>query len=451
LIFPVIATRSHSQRRFSIVSEQTMSLTVKKVAKLMRRGVAGRYLDGGSTGVRGLYLIVGGKSNAHWELRYQQREVGHWMGLGSARDFTLTEARERARKERQRLHDGDDPLVLRRAERAAKAAAAASTRTFKQCAEGYIAAHSSAWKSAKHGQQWLASLQTYVFPKLANVDVAAIDRGRVLDVLEQKVEAQLGHPAGSFWQARSVTAGRVRLRIELILSWATARGYRNGENPAAWEHLRHILPAPAKVAPLEHHAAVPHGEVPGLLIELRKRDGVGPRALEFLILTAARAGEVLGATWSEIDLDQKIWTVPAERMKGHKEHRAPLSAAAVALLRGLPHERDNPHVFIGMRQPKLSEATMGRLFRDRLHRSETIHGFRSSFADWAHEQTAQPNHVIEMALSHSVGTAVEKAYRRTDLFAKRRQLMEQWGKYCTTAPVRRAATVTPLRPRADVS
>jgi integrase len=428
-----------------------MSLTVKKVAKLMRRGVEGRYLDGGSTGVRGLYLIVGGKNNAHWELRYQQREVGHWMGLGSARTFTLTEARDRARKERQRLHDGDDPLLLRRAERAAKAAAAATTKTFKWCADAYITAHSSSWKSAKHGHTWRSSLATYALPKLGNLDVAAVDRARVLDVLEQKVPAQLGHPAGPFWTARSVTASRVRLRIELILSWASARGYRNGENPAAWESLRHVLPAPAKVAPPQHHAAVPYAEVPGLLTALRQRHGVGPRALEFLILTAARAGEVLGAVWSEIDLDKKEWTIPAERMKGGKQHKVPLSAAAVAVLRGLPREADNAFVFVGSRQPGLSEATMGRLLRDRLHRTETVHGFRSSFSDWSHEQTAQPAHVIEMALAHSVGNAVEQAYRRTDLFAKRRQLMEQWGKFCTTASARRAATVTTLRPRAGVS
>jgi integrase len=421
-----------------------MSLTVKKVAKLIRRGVAGRYIDGGTTGVRGLYLIVGGKNNAHWELRYQQRERGHWMGLGSAKDFTLTEARDRARKERQRLHDGDDPLLLRRRERAAKAAAAASTKTFKESADAYVAAHSKGW-SAKHGAQWLSSLQTFVFPRIANLDVAHIDRARVLDVLEQKVPAQMGYPAGSFWHVRPVTAGRVRTRIELVLSWAAARGYRNGENPAAWQHLRHILPAPAKVAPVEHHPAVPYAEVPGLLAELRQRDGVGPRALQFLVLTAARAGEVMGAVWSEIDLDQKVWTVPAERMKGGREHKVPLSDAAVELLRGLPREHGNEHVFVGMRQPRLSPATLGRLLRDRLHRTATVHGFRSSFSDWSHEHTAMPAHVIEMALAHTVGDAVERAYRRSDLFNKRRQLMEAWARYCST-PTTGTATVTPLRP-----
>jgi integrase len=415
-----------------------MSLTVKKVSKLMRRGVAGRYLDGGA-GVRGLYLIVGGENNAHWELRYQLHGRGHWMGLGSAKDFSLSEARDRARKERQRLHDKDDPLAARRAVRAAKAAAAASTKTFKECADAYIAAHRSGWKSAKHGHTWISTLATYVHPKLANLDVAAVNRARVLDVLEQKVEAQLGYPAGPFWQARPVTADRVRLRIELILNWAAARGYRSGDNPARWEDLKHILPPPAKVAPVKHHAAVPYSDIPALLVELRRREGIGARALEFLILTAARAGEVLGATWDEIDLDQKLWIIPSARMKGGREHRVPLSAPAIDLLGGLPREDGNAFVFVGARQPRLSEATMGRLFRDRLHRSETIHGFRSSFSDWAHEQTAQPNHVIEMALSHSIGTAVEKAYRRTDLFAKRARLMSDWAKYCMSPPKTTAA------------
>jgi integrase len=409
-----------------------MSLTVKKVAKLTRRGVPGRYLDGGN-GVRGLYLIVGGKANAHWELRYQLRGRGHWMGLGSAKDFTLSEARERARKERQRLHDKDDPLAARRAERAAKALAATSTKTFREAADAYIAAHRAGWKSAKHGHTWISTLATYVHPKLGALDVAAVDRARVLDVLEQKVEAQLGYPAGPFWHARPVTADRVRLRIELILSWATARGYRSGENPASWEHLQHILPAPAKIAPVVHHPAVAYAEVPTVVAELHKREGIGPKALEFLILAAARAGEVLGAVWSEINLDEKIWTIPAERMKAGREHRIPLSDPAIELLRGLPREHGNGFVFIGARQPRLSEATMGRLFRDRLHRSETIHGFRSSFRDWAGESTAFPPDVCEAALAHIKGKT-ERAYQRGDLFNKRRKLMELWAKFCTTPP-----------------
>jgi integrase len=411
-----------------------MSLTVKKVAKLMRRGEPGRYLDGGANGVKGLYLIVQNKRAAHYELRFQLRERGHWMGLGSARDFNLNEARGRARRERQRLADGDNPLAVRRAERAAKAAAAATAKTFKECAAAYIQQHQAGWKSAKHGQTWLSSLQDYVFPKIGAMDVAAIDRQQELQVLEQPVQGRWGYPAGPSWQARPVTADRTRTRMKLILDWALVRGYRSGDNPARSELIKQALPKPTNVAPVQHHPALPYQQIPQFLQTLRQREGVGPRALEFLILTAARAGEVLGATWDELNLETKEWVIREGRMKNAREHRAPLSAAAIDLLRGLHREAGNPFVFIGTRQQRLSEATMGRLLRDRLGGGATVHGFRSSFADWSHEQTAQPNHVIEMALSHSVGTAVEKAYRRTDLFAKRRQLMEQWSRYCTSSP-----------------
>jgi integrase len=424
-----------------------MSLTVKKVAKLTRRGEPGRYLDGGANGVKGLYLIVQNKKAAHYECRYQLRGRGHWMGLGSARDFSLEEARERARKERQRLADGDDPLQLRRAERAAKAAAAATEKTFKECATAYIQQHQAGWKSAKHGQTWLTTLQDYAFPKIGAMDVAAIDRQHILQILEQPVRAALGFPAGPFWQARAVTADRVRTRIKLILDWAKVRGYRSGDNPASAELIKQALPKPTAVAPVRHHAGLPYQQIPQFIQTLRQREGIGPRALEFLILTAARAGEVLGATWDEINLETKEWIIPEGRMKNAKEHRVPLSAAALELLRALPREAANPFLFVGMRQQRLSEATMGRLLRDRLGGGgggATVHGFRSSFSDWAHERTASPAHVIEMALSHSVGTAVEKAYRRTDLFAKRRQLMEGWSKFCAT-PAKPIGEVVAIR------
>jgi integrase len=428
------------------------SLTVKRVAKLTRRGVAGRYLDSGGNGVRGLYLCIGGKNNAHWELRYERNGRGTWMGLGSAKTFSLEEARDRAKKHRQRLEDGDDPLQIKRAERAAKAATAAATKTFKQCAEDYIARHRGKWRSAKHGQQWLTSLATYVYPKIGSLDVAAIGRPHILSVLEQRVEDQLGHPAGQFWQVRTTSADRLRNRVELILNFAAARGYRNGDNPARWDDLKHILPQPAKVAPVEHHAATPYSEVPTVIAELRKREGIAPRALEFLTLTATRTGEVLGATWDEIDLANKQWLIPAARMKGGREHRVPLSARAIELLSGLYREAGNPYLFIGARQPRLSDTALSELLK-RLGRSETVHGFRSSFSDWAHEQTAHSEHTIEISLAHKVGDKVARAYQRGDMLAKRRQLMEQWGKYCTTPTTRveTSTNVMSMRRTADVS
>jgi hypothetical protein len=221
-----------------------MALTLKRVAKLMRGGAPGRHLDKG--GERGLYLIVAGPNAAHWELRYQLNGRGRWMGLGSARTFTLLEARERARVSRQKLADKIDPLEVRRVERAQQAAATASVKTFREAADGYIAAHRAKWRSAKHGHQWIASLATYVHPLIGNFDVAAIDTPAILKVLEQRVPAALGYPAGPLWTARPVTADRVRNRVELVLSWAAGRGYRGKDNPARWDDLKHVLPKPTR-------------------------------------------------------------------------------------------------------------------------------------------------------------------------------------------------------------
>jgi integrase len=420
-----------------------MNLTIKRVAKLLRHGKPGRHRD---AEVRGLYLCVNGKKNANWQLRYQLHGKAHWMGLGSAREFSLKDARDRAKAERQKLSDKHDPLALRRADRAALAAAAVTVKTFRECAEAYIEQHQAKWTSAKHGAQWRSSLAIHAFPKIGNLDVAAIGRPHVLSVLEQKVEAQLGHPAGVFWQVRPTSADRLRNRIELILNFAAARGYRTGDNPARWSDLKHILPQPNKLNGVaKHHAAVPYAEVPSVVAQLRKREGVSPRALEFLILTAARTGEVLGAIWDEIKLEDKVWIIPAERMKGGAEHRVPLSAAAMDLLRGLYRENGNPYLFIGSRQARLSDTALS-VTLERLGRVETVHGMRSSFSDWAHETTAHSDHTIKISLAHKVGTKVEQAYRRGAMFDKRRQLMEQWAKYCNTL-VKTAATVTPLRPK----
>ena len=397
-------------------------LTVKKVDKFLRRGDPGRYFDD-----QGLYLVVESKRNASWSRRYELNKRAHEIGLGSAKAFTLAEARERNRKISQQLTDGIDPLTAKRAQHAAQAATVAASKTFRDCAETYIADHQASWRSARHGQQWQSTLQQYVYPRLGNLDVAAIGRAHVLDVLEQRV----ANPAGKFWDVRTITANRVRSRIELVLSWATSRGYRHGDNPARWEDLQHVLPAPTKISRVEHYAAVPYGEVPAVMAELRRREGVAAKAMRFMVLTATRPGETLGATWSEIDFNTKTWTIPAPRMKAEKEHKVPLSPAAIEVLNSLPREAGNDHLFIGARQPSLSLSALTAVMH-RLGRSETNHGFRSSFSDWSHEQTADSNHVIEMSLAHSIGNAAEKAYRRTDLFAKRRQLIEQWARYCTS-------------------
>jgi integrase len=406
-----------------------MKLTVKKVAKILRRGEPGMHFDG-----QGLYLAVESKSNASWQRRYELHKRAHQIGLGSAFTFTLAEARERNRGISKQLTDGIDPLAERRAKHSAQAAAVATTKTFQECAEAYILDHQAEWKNGSHGHQWHSSLQRFVYPKIGTIDIRDIGRAHILDVLEQRVSVTRGNPAGKFWEVRSVTANRVRSRIELILGWAAGRGYRDADkpNPANWDDLKHVLPAPSKVAKVEHHAAVPYAELPELMARLRKAEGTATMALRFLTLTASRASETLLATWDEINLADKVWTIPAERMKADKEHRVPLSPQAIELLQSLYTEANNQLLFIGPHSGRaLSPPSLVKAMR-RMKRTETAHGMRSAFSDWAHEQTSYSAHVIEMALAHSVGTAVEKAYRRTDLFDKRRKLMEQWGKYCAT-------------------
>ena len=350
-----------------------MSLTVKRVRARLRKGEPGRFLDGGpnTDGVKGLYLCVESKTNASWGLRYQLNGRARWMGLGSANTFSLDEARERAKVARKRLADKSDPLDTRRAERTAAASRAATQKTFKECAELYIEAHRAEWRSAQHGADWLSTLKRYVFPKIGKFNVADVHMPQVLDVLEQRIEATGGRPAGKFWDARPTTADRLRNRIELILTLAMARGYRpRGDNPAAWKFLKETLSDPSKAAEKVPHPAVPYREVPALLQQLRRHEGVSVKALEFTILTAARSKEVLQAKWSEIDFDNKVWTIPAARMKANRVHTVPLSPQAIDLLRSLYTEDGNDFLFLGTRQPFLAKNAMQTTLR-RLGRVET--------------------------------------------------------------------------------
>ena len=307
-------------------------------------------------------------------------------------------------------------------------------RSFEECAREYIARHQGEWRSAAHGLQWSTSLERFVFPKIGKVPVAAIDKALVLGILEQHIDGDTRHPAsGKFWAARTTTADRVRNRIELVLNFAMAAGYRpEGPNPAAWAGLKDILAAPTKTARKNHHPALPYTELPSFLAELRQREGVGPKAFEFAILTAARSNEVLGATWPEIDLENKVWTVPANRMKGGREHRVPLSAPAIDLLRSLPTEKDNPHLFIGARGDRIFGGALQMLLKRMGRADVTVHGFRSTFSDWCHERTGANHTLVEMSLAHAVGSDVERSYRRTDLFAKRAKLMADWAAFATS-------------------
>ncbi|MGC2854151.1 tyrosine-type recombinase/integrase [Novispirillum sp. DQ9] len=388
-------------------------LTAKAVAALREPG---RYADG-----NGLYLQVGKTGGKAWLLRYMLNGKAREMGLGALADVSLSEAREKASEARKLLSAGRDPLEARKEERQAAALEAAKAISFKGAAEAYITAHRAGWRNAKHAAQWSATLETYAFPVIGELPVADVDTGLVLRVLEP------------IWTEKPETASRVRGRIEAVLDWARVRGYRDGPNPALWRgHLAHLLPRRAKVRKVEHHAALPYAEIAAFMVALRQRDATAARGLEFAILTAARTGEVLGATWAEIDLEAAVWTVPADRMKAGREHRVPLSPRAAAILQAMAQEHGQEgYLFPSKRKGKpLSNMAFLMLLR-RMGRADlTAHGFRSTFRDWTAERTAFPGEVAEAALAHVVGDKVEAAYRRGDLFEKRRKLMEAWADHC---------------------
>lgn len=377
-------------------------------------------------GVAGLHLQVlpsGGKS---WLLRIviggKRREVG----LGGFPDVPLALAREKAREVRETVQQGRDPIAERAAARSALTAQRGAEITFDECAEKFIAAKSAEWRSAKHAAQWTATLTTYASPVLGTMQVRDIELAHIVKVLEKD----------DFWTAKTETASRVRGRIESVLDWATVRGYRKGENPARWKgHLDKVLPAPKKVAKVEHHAALPVDAIGAFMRDLRQREGIAARALEVLILTATRSGELRGMTWAEVNLDDAVWIVPAARMKAKREHRVPLSVRVIEVLRGLPVVAGGL-VFPGMREGSpLSDMTLTAVLR-RMGRGDlTAHGFRSTFRDWAAERTNYPRDVAEMALAHTIGDKVEAAYRRGDMFDKRTRMMEDWARFCDTVQV----------------
>lgn len=399
----------------------TDMLTDHKVARL---STPGRYRDGG---VMGLYLKVGGaRAGRSWIFRYVIDGRERMMGLGSAGAFSVKQARERARGARQQLADGIDPLQAKREARATARAAAAKRMTFEQASRQYASAHEVKWKNCRHREQFLFSLRNDAFPVIGDLEVSVIDTPAVLRVVEP------------IWRRKTETARRVLRRIEAVLAWCTVRGQRSGDNPARWKgHLKEVLPARNEVAPVKHFAALPYVEVPAFMAELREVDGVAARALEFLILTATRTAEVLGARWDEIN--GSTWIIPASRMKTGIEHRVAMSAPALKLLK-LP--RAGELVFTGKRG-QLGEMAMLNVLQ-RMRPGVTVHGFRSAFRTWAAERTSYPRDIAERALAHKVGSKVEQAYERTDLLEKRARLMQDWAKYCSSPPAA-AAEVVPIR------
>ncbi|MBX9574557.1 MAG: integrase arm-type DNA-binding domain-containing protein [Caulobacteraceae bacterium] len=388
---------------------------VSEVA-IRRLTLPGRHAVGG---VPGLHLDVSPTGSRSWVLRFSLAGRRRDMGLGPYPEVSLRAARESARKARQDVREGLDPIASREAARRAALAAAGRRATFREAAETFIAAHEASWANPKHRRQWRSTLEAYAYPVIGPLAVGDVGLAHVLKILEP------------LWSTKTETAKRLRGRIEQVLDAAQARGLIDGpwQNPARWRgHLDKLLARPSRVAKVTHHPALPIDEVAGFMVRLRAAEGMGARALEFAILTAARSGEVRGATWAEIDLAAKVWTIPAERMKAGKEHRVPLSDAALALLAKVPRMGGTDLVFPAARGGALSDMTLSAVTR-RLDVAAVPHGFRSTFRDWSAERTSYPSEVCEMALAHTVGNKVEAAYRRGDMFERRRRLMAEWAAF----------------------
>ena len=369
-------------------------------------------------GVNGLAMQISQTGSRSWILRYADGKKRREMGLGSYPGMGLGDARRRANEEREKLDKGIDPILDRRIARSALKMKRLAAITFEKAALAYMAAQESSWRNPKHAQQWRNSLESYAYPVIGSLLVADVNQNNVLTVLEP------------IWKTKTETASRLRGRIEQVLDWATVRGYREGLNPARWRgHLDKLLPSPKKIAAVEHHAALPYSEMGAFMAVLRTQSGMGARALEFGILTAARSGEVRGATWAEIDLPARRWVIPKDRMKANREHRVPLSDAAAEILAALPKLAESEFVFWSPRGGQLSDMALTAVLR-RMSVNAVPHGFRSTFRDWAAECTNYPNEAAEMALAHTVGDKVEAAYRRGDLLEKRALMMSDWAAYC---------------------
>lgn len=407
-----------------------MAKTVEKLSPMAVSKMAkpGYYGDGA-----GLWLQVSKSGTKSWIFRFTFAGKQREMGLGAVHTVNMTEARAKAKQCRTLLLAGQDPLETRNASKLADAIERAKMITFDQCASAYIAAHRGSWKNAKHASQWESTLATYAGPIIGALPVASVDTALVVKVLSP------------IWQTKTETATRLRGRIESILDWATVSKFRLGENPARWRgHLENLLADPGKVSKVVHHPALPWQEMSAFIADLRARDGIAARAVDFAILTATRSGEVRGAVWAEINLDEGIWTIPAERMKAGREHRVPLSTSALALLKAMP--RIDAVVFPGRsKSSALSDMSLTAVLR-RMNRGDiTVHGFRSTFRDWCAESVANsfPREVCEHALAHSLPDKVEAAYRRGDLLEKRKMLMQAWADFCATMPT--GAKVTAIR------
>lgn len=368
-------------------------------------------------GVTGLYLYITPTGARSWVLRTLIAGKRRHMGLGAFPSVTLAMAREKARAARSEVEAGVDPIAARSEVLKKLKEENLNAVTFESAANAYIEAHGDTWKNPKHRAQWSATLATYAFPVIGSLQTAHVTQAHVLAVLEP------------IWKTKNETAARLRGRIEAVLDWATVRGYREGENPARWKgRLDKLLPAPGKIQKTVHRKALTIDAVPQFMRDLHDKEGIAARALEFVVLTAARSGEVRGATWGEIDLDAAVWVVPGDRMKAGREHRVPLCAQAVELLQKVPRFVGNEHVFPSPRGKVLSDMALLAVMR-RMEVDAVPHGFRSTFRDWVGERTDYPRELAEQALAHTLENKVEAAYRRGDALEKRRTMMQKWSDF----------------------
>ncbi len=429
------------------IAKQLSDLQVRRINRVGWHAVGG---------VAGLLLQVrkpakeGAQTPRSWILRVKVGDNRQPIGLGPYPQVSLARAREQAAKLVLEARQGVNLKAKKRAQRSALISAASKNKTFRECAEAYMEAHSNDYSNEKHRKQWSSTLVTYAYPIIGNMLVADIAMRDVRNVLEQETAIDK-NSTGKLWYVKTETAKRLLGRIKTVLDYATVNEYRSGTNPAQWTgHLSTQLPSPRKLQKKEHHPAVPYQQMGDFMTNLRKLDSISAKALEFLILTAVRSGSVRQAEWSEIDLEKALWIIPAEHTKARQEHRVPLQPQAIQLLKSLPVMAGTNVVFPSPQGKTLSDMAISQLMRGMRERGELTveavpHGFRSTFRDWAAEQTAYPDEIRKAASGHTVGDAVKEAYQRTDLLDKRRKLMNEWAEFLEQSSVKKTGKVIRLK------
>ena len=408
-----------------IKAKELSALEVKRLTKPGWHAVGG---------VPGLLLQIKSPVAKSWILRVRIGGARHPIGLGPYPQITLATARDKARQYLSDIHGGENPISKRKASKTALVESERRRKTFRDCAEAYLQAHASDYSNEKHRKQWKTTLQAYAYPIIGATQVSELSVQHILEVMNQKT-SRIDGGHGSFWQLKTETAKRVLDRIRNVLDYATVNGFRTGVNPAAWKgHLETLLPSPAGIKRVKHHPSIPYDQIADFVRNLRAHSSISAKALEFLILTAVRSGSVRQAKWTEIDFGKKVWTIPPENTKTRQEHRVPLAPKAIDLLENLPRFAGCAFIFPGVRGKPLSDMALSQLMRGMAERGELTspavpHGFRSTFRDWAAEQTNYPDEIRKAASGHSVGDSVKQAYQRTDLLEKRRQLMNEWAKF----------------------